>query len=301
MYVAELDSSITTNGSNLLVTGFGGGAGSAEQNIGVALDLGGEIFTIGTAKLTVHGTSGATSGDFNEGVLILEGRIGTEDGDLEITGTGAGTGKFAAGVDLFTSGVISTNNGAITIDGTGSTTGSGSNNYGFWLESDFGGIGTNKGSIQITASPGANSIGMSIEGGLVGDVVATTDAPITLVADSIAIDSTVSITAGTANAVTIRPKTNGALIHLGGTDSAGTLGLTDTELDRFTAGTLNIGDPNSGAVTVSTVIDRGASTKMKITSGGAIITNPGSINTAGGTLLFDAGVGGVQPITSGPM
>jgi len=53
--------------------------------------------------------------------------------------------------------------------------------------------------------------------------------------------------------VTITPSVTGRAIDLG-THTAGTLGLTDAELDRIAAGTLGIGDSNSGAITVTAVI-----------------------------------------------
>ncbi len=40
---------------------------------------------------------------------------------------------------------------------------------------------------------------------------------------------------------TLQPNTAGQLVNLGGADAAGTLGLTDAELDTVTAGTLRVG------------------------------------------------------------
>ncbi len=99
--------------------------------------------------------------------------------------------------------------------------------------------------------------------------------------------------------MTLRPLTNGTKIDLGGNDAAGKLGLTDAELDFVTSGDLTIGHVNSGTVTISGTIDRPTATNVQIQSGDAIITNPGSINTLGGTLKLDPGFAGVQPITSG--
>ena len=59
--------------------------------------------------------------------------------------------------------------------------------------------------------------------------------------------------AGT-NVVAVRQRTLNQQINLGANDSAGVLGLTDAELDRITAGTVQIGDANSGAINVSAVI-----------------------------------------------
>src|SRR5204863_4021644 len=86
------------------------------------------------------------------------------------------------------------------------------------------------------------------------------------------------------NTVTFVPQTAGNLIDLGGSDIAGTLGLSDAELDKITAGTIIIGDVNGGAVTVSANISRPASTIMDIASGANIDIAGGSVNTGGGNL-----------------
>ena len=81
-----------------------------------------------------------------------------------------------------------------------------------------------------------------------------------LIANNIIIDPAATINAST-NTVTVRQRTSSTLIDVGGADvSTTTLGLTDAELDRVTAGTINIGDTNSGAITVSAAITRSAST-----------------------------------------
>ena len=101
-----------------------------------------------------------------------------------------------------------------------------------------------------------------------------------------------------SNSVSIAPQQTNRLIDLG-TNTAGALGLTDTELDLITTSSLQIGNASSGTIMVSSGITRPTSTNLQLRSGGAIAINPGSINTAGGTLVFDAGTGGVQPISSG--
>ena len=56
-----------------------------------------------------------------------------------------------------------------------------------------------------------------------------------------------TVNAGAATA-TLNGSTSGTLIDLGGADTANTLGLTDAELDGITAGSLRIGDFNSGRI-----------------------------------------------------
>ena len=97
--------------------------------------------------------------------------------------------------------------------------------------------------------------------------------------------SNVSISAG-ANALTLRQKTNGQALNLGGADSATQLGLTDAELDLITAGTLNLGESNSGAITVSSSISRTAATILNLVSGANIDIAGGSLNSNGGNVTL---------------
>src|SRR5207249_1272987 len=73
--------------------------------------------------------------------------------------------------------------------------------------------------------------------------------------------------------------------------ASGTLGLTDAELDRVTAGTLVIGRNDgsaAGPLTVSANIDRPASTNVQLISGSTISVTGGTLNTAGGTFTGTA-------------
>lgn len=100
-------------------------------------------------------------------------------------------------------------------------------------------------------------------------------------------------TNGTVNAgsgtVVFKGRTAGHALDLGGADAAGILGLSDAELDRVTAGSLIIGGPASGNITVSADITRPASTNMQLLSNGSVIFTGGGINTNDGTLLLDPG------------
>ena len=94
-----------------------------------------------------------------------------------------------------------------------------------------------------------------------GDITSTGSANILLVADSMLVTTegaaTSTIDVGD-NKLTVRPKTFGTRIDLGGADvhtgSLLALGLDDAELNRFTAVKLIIGNSVSGAVTLSAAI-----------------------------------------------
>lgn len=164
----------------------------------------------------------------NAGILV--------DGGAKITSTG--TGANAAAITLTVTG----GSGSTSDDGVRFATGSK--------------ISTVDGAINVIGTAGADSSGVSFSsepGGSPEGIASTGTGAITLVADSMSLDQG-RITAGT-NLVTLKQKTNGVAINLGGNDGPGTLGLNTTELANITAGTLAIGDANSGAITVSTAID----------------------------------------------
>ena len=74
-----------------------------------------------------------------------------------------------------------------------------------------------------------------------------------------------------------------------GTDTAGKLSLTDLELDRVTAGTIQIGDADSGPITLSADITRSSAAIVNLTSGGAINFTDGSLSSNGGDVALAPG------------
>ena len=133
-----------------------------------------------------------------------------------------------------------------------------------------------------------------------GSSLVTQNGNIGLITNSIDIQSGATVSTGTASSVTLRPYTDGVSVDLGAvTDPlGGPLNLTDAELDRITTGTINVGNANSGAITVSAAISRTATTAMNLTSGGALNFNASSLNLNGGNLNINA-AGGINPMASG--
>ena len=150
-----------------------------------------------------------------------------------------------------------------------------------------------------------------------GDVIAN--------ADRALIAATSGITANSGQ-VFLRPATAGREIVLGSAgDAAFALELSDAELDRLFTPTLNIGDDNSGQITVSSALSPANATDMVLRSGGdiaiqAAITTIGDLElragdnlvlsasptfTVGGTLSIfvdtlgnDGGVGGIVDLST---
>ena len=117
-----------------------------------------------------------------------------------------------------------------------------------------------------------------------GSVTTTGAGTLSIGADALTVNT--SATLSSAVSVSLKQNSNGTLIDLGGANAAGTLGLSDAELDVVTAPTLNIGDVNSGAITVSAAITRPSSTVMNLTSGSTIALNH-LLNSAGGNVTLN--------------
>ncbi|MDB6138610.1 MAG: hypothetical protein JWO94_1682, partial [Verrucomicrobiaceae bacterium] len=133
---------------------------------------------------------------------------------------------------------------------------------------------------------------VTVPAGIVFATSGTGDIAIT--ADSLAVALTASFTS--ESSVTLTPATLGTPVNLGAAGAAGTLGLTDAVLDRFTTPSLVIGDAGSGALTVSAAISRSSATTLALNSGGAITLNAG-INTNGGNVTLDGT--SVSPVATG--
>ncbi len=305
---------ITSGGGNVLVSGTGVTSNPGNNNVyGVLVDTGGIVTAGGNGNVAVVGTGGVSSG-FNIGVYVanansgigpLTGAIITSGGgDVQVTGFGgdiAGQSQGDYGIDVGKNGEVSAGgNGQVTVQGIGGGA-RGSFNDGVRLES--GVITSNGGNVQISGTAnGTSSFGLNLNKSFNSSISATITAPsggnLSIQSDSVLL-SAGSINAG-SRALTLIPQTSGTLIDIGGADGTGALGLTNAELGLITAGTLNIGDANSGAITVSSAISLASATNVKLTSGSNIIFNPGMFNTAGGSLnLVPGSTGSVQPLSAG--
>jgi len=99
----------------------------------------------------------------------------------------------------------------------------------------------------------------------VNAALSTNNGDFTFNADDIALNATVNAGTGT---VTLAPVSAGRLINLG-TETAGSLSLTDAELDQVTTGILRIGNTTSGNISfTSTINPANTSTLSLQTSGG---------------------------------
>src|SRR5207302_1282613 len=97
--------------------------------------------------------------------------------------------------------------------------------------------------------------------------------------DNMTLASTVSAAAN--ELVELLPFSAGQFIDLGGTNTVGTLGLSNAELNEVSAGTLQIGDAVSGSITISAAIDVSAKVgTLDLETGGGITEKAGTVTVA---------------------
>jgi hypothetical protein len=219
-----------------------------------------------------------------------------------VTGQGGGTGAsgFNYGVFVFTGEITAGGSGTVTVHGTGGAA-SGNFNYGVFVVGANSRVTSLGGAVSVTGIERGGTSGFGIRTESAGIITtATNGGNIALIANSLSIESAVSTNGG--GSTTLRPYTNGVQIDLGNASDpiGGPLGLSDTELDLITTGTLIIGDANSGAISISSAISFPAATNVQLRSGGDITFNQ-NINTNGGTLLLAPGTSpaAVKPTFTG--
>ena len=228
--VVSAGSAITSNGGDVSVTGTGGclnGTGTA--NSGVLLDISAAVTASG-GKISLTGTGGGSTGSSDNHGLQLQNSstvAATGNGSVTFIGTGGGGTGSSHGIRIVQTASVTAVNGNIAM--TGSITDSTTTSQGFSLSN-------------------AVAVGAKVQ--------TTGSGTISVAADSMAISTNgVTMNAGT-NSVTLRQKTIGQFINVGSTvdTTPNTLELSDGELDMITAGTLKIGDAQSGPITISAVI-----------------------------------------------
>ena len=308
--IEGLSSQITSGGGAVEVNGQGGGgSGSGSQNCGIRLNSGGLITSGGSGSVMVTGTGGTGMGNDNYGVQVIgvNTQITSGGGEVLVRGIGGGTATFFNYGVLVTAGGVISNTGTgalstVTVVGQGgNSSGASFGNYGVYLDGSNTQITSSGGEVSVTGIGNQISEGIRIQGN--AGITSGNNANISINADAIDIISPGFINSGTGM-TTIYPHTTATLIKLGEADvlsgSPLTLGLTDAELDQVTAGTLVIGDVNSGNLTISEAISRPVATNIQLRSGGNITFNE-SFNTNGGALLLAPGnsPAAVKPIFDG--
>ena len=243
------------------VSGKGGDAATGSQT-GVLVSGGSDIVGGTTGPVQVTGQGGGSSGTHNYGVNVSGSgsTISSAGAAVNVTGTGGGVDMSAGNFGVFVDAggqITAGGNAAVIVTGTGGST-PGSFNFGVNLVDSGSAITSGGGAVQVVGIEGGGTSNIAIRTGP-GSSISTlaNGGDISLIGDTVDIDSTSSISSDLTSFVYLRPRTNGRSISLGRADSAFTLGLTDAELDRITAGTLQIGDSNAGTIGVTQPITHG--------------------------------------------
>lgn len=239
-------------------------------------------FASALPNLKVNGDAGDDALNFNGSIIFaanasLDANLqddsatpGTDSavvaGGVQLVTSGTGTIDLRVSKSVIVGGLMQTQNGDLTIEANRQTTAT---------SGLFVGVGVGGGTIQTT---GTGNVFVNANTIRIHPVNAT-------------------VNAGT-RAVTLRQKTNGREINLGSAvdSTANTLEISDAELDRVTAGTVNVGDSNSGTVNVSANITRAAATNLNLTSGADINILTGSLTSTGGNVSLTPGTG-AGPVT----
>ncbi|MBK8070479.1 MAG: hypothetical protein IPK34_00020 [Ramlibacter sp.] len=279
------DSTVSTVGGSLVVSGIAGGTGATSAfNAGVAvLD---STLAAGTGNVLVLGTGGAGDLGTNIGVAIsgVTGLVTGGGATVDITGTGMGNGDDNIGVAIVdTAKVTATKAGAstLTISGQGSTDATGESNHGVFISGTNTSVLSAQGQINITGNGGATK---AASGNL--------NTGVTIVGTDTSNRATVAVQGGSlASSITITG--NG-----GGNTSSFNGGVDVTFANVTNAST------NAAANIVVTGLANAAKTLVDSNSG--VYVSNGTVTTAGGDITISgtgAGTGsynsGVEIIASG--
>ena len=337
--VSITGATISAGGGDIAIAGKGGTTGI--NQMGVYLGPSTAITATGAGVINIVGLAGPSTSDtpgsggshtglyFNGGAAGTFVDISTVNGNIALTGTGAGSGGATdnnAGVGLIYTKVRSTGIGDIDVTGTGGvggsrgvalalapteiatvsgditifgTGGSGYNATGYGFASQGVDLGTaiirttGAGDISIRAIAGPSSTAMSFSGtNVIGDSLMTGD--LTMRADSYTVGGTLSITHQNATGI-VEFRSDADATTIGAVGGTGVAQIPTALLASVTNfGTLKIGSATqSGAIDVGMWTPTG---NIYLQTTGAISTD--ALTMAANTLTIDNGgaytqVGGI--------
>ncbi len=148
-----LGSSITTTNADISITGTGGTGG--DSNNGVFIEAETQVSAAGTGAVQITGIAG-TGANGNAGILVANPAVvQTEDGNITMNGTGGnGSGNFQVGTALLNGNIVQiAGEGIANINGTGGT--GIDNNYGVLVQNAA--VTTSGGGAVITGDAGPGS------------------------------------------------------------------------------------------------------------------------------------------------
>lgn len=278
------------------------GAGASISITGVSATSSG-VFTGGTSitnsngSITLNGTSNGSSG---LGINSNGSAAISASGNLTMIGSAVGNNAiYLTGITTSTGGSVSltgttSTSTALNLQGnitansnlviSGSNTSASNSNATVYLNK----VATaTTGTIGITTdTSGSTLIGLQLGSGA---ALNTTNKAITLTTDSLSIDTAgANIGAGTG-IVTIQNNRPGVSVNIGASDvgnvtsTSRTLGLTNAELNRISAGSLVIGSNSAGNILISAATTTNATTGHLTLRTNGSITNNAALTVGGAT------------------
>ncbi len=276
-----IGSNISSGAGNITLRGTGGTPGNSDAPVGVDI-VGSSFVQTSSGSLTINGVGGA--GNTALGVSIFNNAQvrTTGGGSINITGSSAATGTFAAGVNIETgASVAAQGGGGVTLTGTGSSGGAGALNHGVVIQNSSLVVASGTGGLTIQGTAGAGSSGIATLTGtnFIGNTVASNfTGPLTLTADTLSLANVLIRGAGT---LLIQPLNASTTMGVGD-GATGTFNLTNTELgtiqDGFSFITIGRTD-SSGAMTIGTAAFKDNVTLRSMSGGSGSITVNGPLST----------------------
>lgn len=276
---APNQSIITSGGGTVTVTGTGPSQSAGANQHGVQLNSA-IISSGGNGNVTVSGTAGkgdvGTSGNGHLGVLVsgstaLVSSSGT--GTVTVTGTGGGDGARVNnyGVAVNSGGTISSGaSGTVTVNGNGGTVAAGASQFGVLVTGAGSKITSGGGDVNINATEGNSSTSYAISLASSGTITtATNGGNITLKGNSFNTAAGCPVSAPAAGSVTFIPLTNNTEVQFtSATDIKGKIYLNTADLATVTAGDINIGNANTGLITVSQAVTPPSGSNLTLAGSG---------------------------------
>ncbi|WP_109119163.1 filamentous hemagglutinin N-terminal domain-containing protein, partial [Azospirillum sp. TSO22-1] len=263
-----------TGGTLALTTGILDAVASTASNLIIGRSDGTGAITVSPYTFSTNATL-RNPGSGSAGISI-GGALSVGSKNLTLNTTGAvsqSAAITAGGLELLGSGATYT----LTNAGNAVTTLAGSTGMVNLTDSTSLTVGTVNTTGLTTTDALTLSLG-SVDTTLTTSQAVTAGGTTTLSADRMALGSALSASGQT---VTLQSKTAGRAIDLGSaTDAASALELSDTELDRVTAGTLRIGDSGAGAISVSAAVSPANAATLSLLSGSGVAQSGGGAITA---------------------
>ncbi len=256
---------VLTNAGSILAVTLGDTIQSANGNVTLTATGATADVSIATGDSLAISALGAGSTVFiTAGQDLFLGNAGGKQADVNATNV-----TLSAGRDI----TLNADSDVLTAGGTLTATAGGNISL---LQTGGPGASLSGNGPAINVTTGAGGV-FTLDSGAGGTVANTINFPVNIAADDVVLVAPATISGGTG-VVTIRPVTAGRAVDLG-TNTAGQLGLTDSELDLVTAGVIRVGNASSGNITITASIDTANTNQLELVTGGAIGDGAGAALT----------------------